>query len=66
MPLRTAPTWEYRDLALPRGTSREATRVLLTGAAETERWELDRLRLYPDGRRVVTLRRRVYRMQRTA
>jgi hypothetical protein len=66
MPLRTAPTWEYRDLSLPRGTSREYTRVLLTGAAETEHWELDRLRLYPDGRRVVTLRRRVYRVRRTA
>ena len=59
-------TWEYREVAFPRGTTREAARVLLTGAAETEHWELDRLRLYPDGRRVVTLRRRVYRMMRTA
>lgn len=66
MPLRTASTWEYRQLSLPRGTSREATRVLLTGAAEIEHWELDRLRLYPDGRRLVTLRRRVYRVRRTA
>ncbi|MBK9740117.1 MAG: hypothetical protein IPO93_11485 [Actinobacteria bacterium] len=63
---RTAATWEYRDLSFPRGTTREDTRVLLTGAAESERWELDRLRLYPDGRRHVRLRRRVYRMMRTA
>ncbi|MDQ5973825.1 MAG: hypothetical protein QG661_1034 [Actinomycetota bacterium] len=59
-------TWEYRDLSLPRGTSRETARTLLTGVAETEHWELDRLRLYPDGRRLVRLRRRVYRMIRTA
>ncbi len=63
---RTTATWEYRDLSFPRGTTREATRVLLTGAAETERWELDRLRVYPDGRRQVRLRRKVYRMMRTA
>jgi hypothetical protein len=58
--------WEYRDLSLPRGTSRETARALLTGAAEIEHWELDRLRLYPDGRRMVRLKRRVYRMMRTA
>ena len=28
-------TWEYRDLSLPRGTSRETARTLLTGVAET-------------------------------
>ena len=59
-------TWEYRDLAFPRGTTREMARAALTGAAETEHRELDRLRLYPDGRRLVRLRRRVYRMIRTA
>ena len=35
-------------------------------AAETQHWELDRLRLHSDGRRSVRLRRRVYRMMRTA
>jgi Family of unknown function (DUF5703) len=60
------PTWEYRELAFPRGTTREAARQLLTGAAEMEHWELDQLRLYPDGRRVVRLRRKVYKMMRTA
>lgn len=66
MTLRTAPTWEFRDLSLPRGTTRESTRILLTGAAETEHWELDRLRIYPDGRKIVRLKRRVYRALRTA
>ncbi len=63
---RRSSTWEYREFALPRGTTREATRMLLTGAAETEHWELDRARIFPDGRRVVRLRRRVYRVMRTA
>jgi hypothetical protein len=42
---RSLATWEYWDLSFPRGTTREATRQLLTGAAETQRWELDRLRI---------------------
>ena len=63
---RSLVTWEYRDLSVPRGTSREATRVMLTGAAELERWELDRLSITPDGRRHIRLRRKVYRMMRTA
>jgi hypothetical protein len=63
---RSLSTWEYRDLSFPRGATREATRILLTGAAETEHWELERLRIAPDGRRYVRLRRRVYRMMRTA
>ncbi len=63
---RSRATWEYRDLSLPRGTTRESARLLLTGAAEVEHWELDYTRIYPDGRREVRLRRRVYRMLRTA
>lgn len=63
---RRTTTWEYRELSFPRGTSREATCQLLTGVAETDHWELDQLRLFPDGRRVVRLRRRIYRMARTA
>lgn len=59
-------TWEYRELSFPRGTSRESTRMLLTEVAETQRWELDFVRVHPDGRREVRLRRKVYRMLRTA
>ncbi len=62
----SAKLWEYRELSVPRGTSRESTRQFLTGAAEMDRWELDRVRIYPDGRRRIWLRRRIYRVIRTA
>lgn len=61
-----ASTYEYRELSLPRGTSRNAARQLLTEYAEYGHWELARLRLYPDGRRRVWLRRRILRAVRTA
>jgi hypothetical protein len=57
--------WEYQRVTLPRGTSRHAAQRLLTEAAEREHWELDRLRLYPDGRRKVVLRRRILRVKST-
>jgi hypothetical protein len=50
---------------LPRGTSRNTAQRLLTEAAEREHWELDRLRLYPDGRRKAVLRRRILRVKST-
>jgi hypothetical protein len=66
MSLAAVPrTWEFREISLPRGTSREVARQMLTGAAETGHWELARTRIYPDGRRTVLLRRRVYRVART-
>lgn len=58
--------YEYRRFWLPRGTGRALARQLLTDQAEYGHWELDRLRLYPDGRRHVTLRRRIIRVARTA
>jgi Family of unknown function (DUF5703) len=57
--------YEYQRLTLPRGTSRNAAQRLLTEAAEHGHWELDRLRLYPDGTRRVVLRRRYLRVQPT-
>lgn len=57
--------WEYQRVTLPRGTSRNAAQRLLTEVAEREHWELDRLRLYPDGRRRVVLRRRIMRVRST-
>ena len=50
--------YEYQRLTLPRGTSRNVAQCLLTDAAEHGHWELDRLRLYPDGSRRVILRRK--------
>ena len=61
-----ARLWEFRELSIPRDASREAARQFLTSVAETDRWELARLRRFPDGRRTVTLRRRVIRVLRTA
>ncbi|HEY5184542.1 MAG TPA: DUF5703 family protein [Actinomycetes bacterium] len=58
--------YELREVTLPRGTSRNTARALLTEEAEYGGWELARLRLYPDGRRRVWLRRRIIRVRRTA
>ncbi len=57
--------YEYRSLQMPRGTSRNAARQLLTEHAEYGHWELDRLRLLPDGSRTVLLRRRIIRQNRS-
>jgi hypothetical protein len=57
--------YEYQRLTLPRGTSRNAAQRLLVDAAEHGHWELDRLWLYPDGRRRVVLRRRILRVTST-
>ena len=57
--------YEYRRMLLPRGTGRTAAQRLLTDAAEHGHWELDRLRLYPDGTRRVVLRRRIMRVKST-
>lgn len=65
MRLTTAAEYEFRRLVLPRGTTRRAARTLLTEHAEREHWELDRLRLLPDGTRKVVLRRRIIRAVRT-
>jgi hypothetical protein len=56
--------YEFRHLMLPRGTSRGAARRLLTEHAEYGRWELARVRLFPDGTRKVVLRRKIIRVQR--
>jgi len=57
--------YEYQRMELPRSVTRNVARRLLTDAAEYGRWELDRLRLYPDGRRRVVLRRRIIRVRST-
>ncbi len=57
--------YEYQQLYLPRGTTRNAARRVLTDHAEYGHWELARLRLYADGSRRVWLRRRVIRVVRT-
>ena len=57
--------YEFQQIYLPRGTSRGAATRLLTDHAEYGHWELQRLRLFPDGSRKVVLRRRVIKVVRT-
>ena len=57
--------WEFRRLLLPRGVTRAAALRLLADAAEYGSWELDRLRLFPDGHRAVVLRRKILRVRST-
>ncbi|WP_443677485.1 DUF5703 family protein [Mumia quercus] len=57
--------YEFQRFWLPRTESRQSVRRLLTDAAEHQGWELDRLRLFPDGSRRVTLRRRIIRVRST-
>jgi Family of unknown function (DUF5703) len=58
--------YSYLVLYLPRGMSRDAARRVLTDHAEYGRWELDRLRLNPDGSRKATLRRQIIRPRRSS
>ncbi|MDX6255222.1 MAG: hypothetical protein QOJ11_1556 [Frankiales bacterium] len=57
--------FEYQRVFIPRDTSRGAALRLLTDHAEYGHWELDRTRLFPDGSRRVTLRRKIIRTRST-
>jgi hypothetical protein len=57
--------WEYRMLTIPRSTSRNDARRMLTDEAEYGRWELARTRLYAGGERRVWLRRKIIRVRST-
>jgi hypothetical protein len=49
---------EYQSLYLPPGTNRSTAQSVLTLHAVFGDWELERLRLFPDGSRRAVLRRR--------
>jgi hypothetical protein len=49
--------YEYQRVDLPRHVGRDEARELLSLHAEFGEWELARHRIYPDGRRLVMLRR---------
>ncbi len=57
--------YSYLVLYLPRGTSTDAARRILTDHAEYGNWELSGLRRYPDGSRKATLRRQIIRQARS-
>ena len=56
--------YEFERLTISRDFSRNAVTRMLTDRAERGGWELDRVRLSPDGTRRVVLRRKIIRQQR--
>jgi hypothetical protein len=61
--LRPGVEYEYDQLLIPREESRNFVTRLLVQRAEAGGWELDRLRIGPDGNRRVVLRRKIIRQQ---
>jgi uncharacterized protein DUF5703 len=57
--------FEFEKLTIPRELSRSSVTRLLVERAERDGWELDRLRLSPDGTRRVVLRRKIIRQRST-
>ena len=51
--------YEYRRVPIPQDADRQKTRELLVLHAEFGDWELSRHRIWSDGRREITVRRRV-------
>ena len=56
--------WEFETLVLPKDFSRNVATRVLVERAEHGGWELDRVRISPDGTRRVVLRRKIIRQQR--
>jgi hypothetical protein len=67
---RRAPSrgveWEFERLVIARDFSRSLVTRLLVERAEHGGWELDRVRVSPDGTRRVVLRRKIIRQRFTA
>lgn len=63
MALRPGVEYEFDRLTIDRELSRSSVVRLLVDKAERGGWELDRLRLSPDGTRRVILRRRIIRQR---
>lgn len=61
--LRPGVEYEFDQLTISREFSRSFVTRLLVDKAEHGGWELDRLRLAPDGTRRVVLRRRIIRQR---
>ena len=51
--------YEYRSVTIPAGADRRQTKEVLAIHAEFGGWELETHRMWSDGRRKVTVRRRV-------
>ena len=57
--------YEFERLTIPAELSRSSVTRMLVDRAEHGGWELDRLRLGPDGTRRVILRRKIIRQRST-
>jgi hypothetical protein len=61
--LRPGVEYEFDQLVISRAFSRHVVTRMLVERAEQGGWELDRLRLAPDGTRRVVLRRKIIRQR---
>lgn len=59
--LRPGVEYEYDQFTLPRYYSRSVVTRMLVERADSGGWELDRVRIGPDGRRRIVLRRKIIR-----
>jgi Family of unknown function (DUF5703) len=57
--------WEFAKLTIARDFSRNVVTRMLVERAEHGGWELDRVRVAPDGTRRIVLRRKIIRMRPT-
>ena len=64
--LRPGVEYEFERMLISNEHSRNAVTRMLVERAEHGGWELDRLRLSPDGTRRVQLRRRIIRQPQLA
>jgi hypothetical protein len=65
-PLGRGVEWEFERLLISREFSRNFVTRMLVERAEHGGWELDRVRVAPDGTRRVVLRRRIIRQRLTS
>lgn len=57
--IKSESTFEFQTIQVPKGAKINAVRSMLVEKAEIGSWILDRVRIYPNGKHLITLRRRV-------
>ena len=61
--IQSTNSYEYQTIQIPKGMKINVVRSMLVERAEMGSWILDRVRIYPDGRHLVTLLRRIIKPQ---
>ena len=61
--IQSINSYEYKTIQISKGMKINVVRAMLVERAEIGSWILDRVRIYPDGRHLVTLRRRIIKPQ---